>query len=244
MIPKVAELIRRAQDIMSRSHDPIHDLDHSRRVAGYASTLAKEMHLSTDQHDALVIAAWWHDASRTLTKKPSMVWMACIDDMLSSLMLTYEILRLGMLRGPAGMAARLILCKSLGTGALLTKIFIRRRNRILVDVIKDADMLDILTTERLVKIIPLVESSRLYHLSYRTMLRWLMSRTSYLKMKTAAARKYAIRLLRALIDWVQQEAIFAWHVAEFGLGWSRRLIRRGERLLRKMERMQARAIGA
>jgi hypothetical protein len=97
-----------------------------------------------------------------------MVWMACVDDLLSSLMLTWEIIRLGAFRSPASMAARLILCKSLGTGAVLTKIFIRRRNRILVDVIKDADMLDILTTERLVKIIPLVESSRLYHLSCRS----------------------------------------------------------------------------
>jgi hypothetical protein len=244
MVPKVAKFIARAQKIMKGTHDPIHDFDHSHRVAGYVRILAQELNLQSEQRDALVIAAWWHDASRTLTKKPSMVWMACVDDLLSSLMLTWEIIRLGAFRSPASMAARLILCKSLGTGAVLTKIFIRRRNRILVDVIKDADMLDILTTERLVKIIPLVESSRLYHLSYRTMLRWLMSRTSYLKMKTAAARKYAIRLLRALIDWVQQEAIFAWHVAEFGLGWSRRLIRRGERLLRKMERMQARAIGA
>lgn len=244
MVPKVALLIERAKTIMKRTHDPVHDLDHSRRVAQYASTLAHDMKLSPDQHDALVIAAWWHDASRTLTKKPSIVWMACIDDMLSALMLWREVLRYGLFGSPAGMAARLILCKSLGTGALLTKIFIRRRNRILVDVIKDADMLDILTTERLAKIIPLVESSRMYHLSYRTMLRWLMSRTSYLKMKTAAARKYAIRLLRALIEWVQQEVIFAWHVTEFGEQWSHRMIGRGERLLRKMERMQLHALNA
>lgn len=241
MSHKIERLIERAQAIMRQSTDPIHDLDHGRRVAAFAETLANDLNLSPEQRDALVLAAWWHDASRTLTKKPSIVWMAMIDDILSALMLWRETIRLGVFGSVVGMATRMIFCKSLGTGALLTRLFMRKKNRILVDLIKDADMLDILTTERFMKVLPLVESSRLYRWGYRTSLRWLVSRMSYLRMKTEAARKHAIRLLRTFLEWVREEAVYAWHVAQFGHAWCQMTLRRGARLLRQMEAMQIRA---
>ena len=221
---------------MSRSRDPAHDQSHAERVATFAAQLAADTKLTETQTQALILAAWWHDVSRTLTKKPSIIVMPFIDDLLSAFQLWSATLRIGLFGSATGMATRIIFCKSFGTGAFLTRILLRRRNRILVDIIKDADALDVLNCERITTFMPLVERSRCYRFGYRAMIRRFLS-TKELQMKTQAARAYVIRLLRAFILWAKQTAVAAWHVAQFGKRWYAATLRRGERLLQKIERL-------
>src|SRR3989338_1444371 len=231
---KIDLLIEEAKQKMRRCLDPAHDLNHAARVARFAAQLAADTSIPPDQKTALILAAWWHDVSRTLTKNPSLIWMPFFDDLLSAFMLWLSAIRHGLFGSAAGMATRLIMCKSLGTGAVLTQLLVRHRHRLLIDLLKDADTLDVVNFERLQKLMPFVESYRRYYWAYKTLVRWFVS-THYLHMKTQAARVYVIKLLRAFLAWVKDGATYIWHLTQFGEKWCARMFRRAENLLQRIE---------
>lgn len=226
----ITTLTKKAQQIMTASTDPIHDIHHVTRVVRYADALSRDLHLNETQTQALLLAAWWHDASRTLTKRPSMVLMPLVDDMLSAYMLWRESIRCRMFGPVIGMATRMILCKSMGTGKIFSRIFMRKQNRIMIDALKDADMLDTLSIERTQQIYQLVDSSRVYFLGYKISIWWFLS-SQKLTLKTKEAKKYLIQLLKAFVEWIQKPHVFEWHVARFGKQWTYLQIKKGEQFL-------------
>jgi hypothetical protein len=133
--------------------------------------------------------------------------------------------------GPViGMATRMILCKSMGTGKIFSRIFMRKKNRIMIDALKDADMLDTLSIERTQQIYQLVDSSRVYFLGYKISIWWFLS-SQKLTLKTKEAKKYLIQLLKAFVEWIQKPHVFEWHVARFGKQWTYLQIKKGEQFL-------------
>lgn len=231
MDKKVKKLIEEAQKIMANSPDPIHALDHVSEVARYAEIVTKDMSLNEHEKDAVILAAWWHDVGRTVTKKPSMIWMPFFDDLLSGFMLWKATFRQGVFGTTAGLSTRIIFCKSLGTGAVLTKFLLRKKRRILVDVIKDADALDILNLERTRQVMLLAESSWRYHHGYKIMTTWFL-KTNQLHMKTTQAKKHIEKIMTAFIKWFKEKEILFWHIKQFGYKWVKKTIEAAEKLLR------------
>lgn len=236
MEDKINLLTKMAEKRMAASRDPIHDLDHAKRVAQNTEAIATSLSCSPDQLAALRLAAWWHDAARTITKRPSIVWMPFVDDMLSAWILWLKTIRYGLFGSVAGLAVRLILCKSLGTGAIFTRIFLLKKNRILVDILKDADALDVVSVERAKRTLIMIQDSRMYHLGYRMMLWWFMS-TKQLHMKTAIARDYLIERVKELIAWYKETIILHWHIEHFGELWVEKTIIRAELLIVRITRL-------
>lgn len=216
---KVDQLIELAQEVMKRSTDPIHDLNHVRRVVKHTTQLCADLRLSEKQTLALILAAWWHDASRTITKNPSIVWMPFIDDMLSALMLWKETIRHGLFGSIAGMATRIIFCKNRGTGGPMAYIFLRKKNRVMVDILKDADALDVLHQERMQRLMSLADSSWMYKVGYKAAFRWFLSSRSELLMQTLPGRRYARETMDHFLTWMRQAHILQWHTQRFGNTW-------------------------
>ncbi len=235
MDSKVTKLIFEAKRRMKASPDPAHDLTHAEQVASYAKQLAKDTGLNSKDTQALVLAAWWHDVGRTITKKPSIVWMPFVDDMISALMLWKATIKCRLFGSITGKSTRIIFCKSFATGQLLTRILIRKKDRILIDLLKDADSLDILNLDRMEKLMTMADSSKIYHAGYKAAIRWFLT-TKHLHMKTQAARNYVIRLMKLFISWLKQKHIFEWHTQKFGLRWVNNMIKKGEIILKRVEK--------
>ena len=223
MNEKIKKLIQIAEKRMSHSRDPIHDLSHVRRVVGYVEEFGATYTLTEKQKDALVLAAWWHDVSRTLGKGSSFVLMPLFDDLLSALMLWMQTIRYGLFGSVAGMATRIILCKSIGTGTIFTRFFLRRSELILLDILKDADMVDIFHTERIARVFRIIERSRAHRLAYRVVIRWHVQ-VSRFPVKTAAAKKRIIDIIKKLVEWMQSPIVHAWHLQQFGKEWLERTL--------------------
>ena len=229
---KISELITIAERHMMASVDPVHDILHTKRVVRQVKHLSRQLGLSKEQKDALILAAWWHDVSRKLTKKPSFIWMPLVDDMLSAFMLWRETVRQRLFGSVAGMAARVIFCKSLGTGAFLTRLLIRKRNRIMVHTLRDADFLDGYCIERIEHVLSLAESSPIYHTGYRVLVRWFFGKR--VRMKTTAGQSYIPEQLATLSAWITRDDILNWHIEQFGSSWVEKNILRSELLLERM----------
>jgi len=213
-------LITKAQEFMRISKDPVHDLSHVTRVVNNAKRIARSFpQLTSTDKEALELAAWWHDVSRTLTDKPSFVWMACIDDMVSALMLCVHSIRYGFWKHSGGVATRLILAKSLGTGALFTKLFLRGREKILLNILRDADMLDILNTERLEKVYLLSQESKKYLWGLKCLTFINIHTSVTTKMRTPIAQKYFAENLETLIQWITVQQNNTVIVSQFGKKW-------------------------
>lgn len=230
MQDKINKLVHTAKRRMKNSNDPIHDRGHVERVAKYAKEISKNMNLSLKQRQALILASYWHDMARSVTKNPSLLWMVIVDDIISALMLWKTAVRYKLFGTAAGIAVKIIFCKSLGTGALLTKILFRKKNRILVDIVQDADAIDMLYQERTIKMMRLAESSRLYHFGYKFTMWWCV-KTAELHVKTEQARKYIEDMLRAFLTWIKEKHIWQWHVEQFGLEWSKKTMKQAMELL-------------
>lgn len=226
-------LITAAEIRMRQSSDPIHDYAHAKRTAQYAEKLGRDARVRVTYLPSLVIAAWWHDVARTITKNPSFIWMPFVDDLLSALMLWWHAIRTGTLDQHAGLAVRLIACKSIGTGAFLTRILTRKRERLFVDILHDADKLDQFNLERMTKVLEVTQSSAVYRVGYRVLCRW-HTLLNYIRVKTDAAKKYLLQVLRQFIVWLKQPPIYAWHVAAFGASWSKKNLRHLERLISRL----------
>lgn len=231
MANPVKQLIAVALERMRNSHDPMHDIEHTKRVVKHVRQIASTMNLNKDQYEALILAAWWHDVSRTLTKNPSFVWMPMIDDTLSALMLWRETIRYGLFGSVAGMATRLIVCKSFGTGAILSRILMRKKNRVMIHILIDADMLDTLTIERIKHMQPLVESSRLYRTGYRILIRWFIR---HMHARTQAAQATFSVQFQTFIAWAQEESTVEWHRQQFGATWVEKRLIKGEGILERL----------
>ncbi|PLX26302.1 hypothetical protein C0581_04815 [Candidatus Parcubacteria bacterium] len=227
----IQKLTLKAQELMHSSSDPIHDIRHVERVVTNVQKLSKELRVHTRERQALELSAWWHDVGRTVTQKPSFVWMLFLDDIISAFALLLYTLRYGILfNGVVSIAIRIILCKSLGTGALLTRILLRKKTRTLLNILKDADSLDVLHVERFETMRYLSQTSFKNEWAFRLLI-WLNFHTSVLTMKTKVAQKYVEEILEELIDWVQQHEIYLWHVKQFGEEWVEKTIKNLMRLL-------------
>jgi hypothetical protein len=238
MQDKVNKLIYRAKRRMKNSRDPIHDLNHVKRVVGYVKEFYKEVNLTEVQKQALILAAWWHDAARTITKNPSFLWMCAIDDTASSLMLWFETVRCGLFGPSVGLATRIILCKSLGTGAIFTRFLFRKKDRILIDLISDADAVDMLHQERAANMMKLVEESKFYYFGYKITIWWCV-KTSELKVKTECARKKIEVMLKAFLDWIRNECIMDWHIKTFGKKWVDKMLERSMELIEYISKLNS-----
>lgn len=215
---------------MHYSTDPAHDIDHVRRVVRHVKILARQKGLSAKDREALVLAAWWHDVSRTTTKRPSFIVMPLIDDMLSALLLWRETIRCGFFGSTVGISTRIILCKSFGTGRLFTQLLLRKKDRIMLDILKDADMLDLLNTNRMERLMSITEGSRVYQFGYKTMIWWFLQ-GEQLYMKTYEARQYVEKLIREFLAWIRTPDVFAWHIEQFGRDWIEKNLVLGDQLL-------------
>lgn len=227
---KIKKLIRIAEARMLRSSDKTHDIHHVKRVVKHVKMLIRNKKLNQVQIQALVLAAWWHDVSRTTTKKPSFIIMPLLDDLLSALLLWKETIRCGLFGSITGMATKTIFCKSLGTGRILSKILLTKKNRIMIDILKDADTLDLLNTKRMETLMKITEQSWYYHYGYKTMVWWFLQK-NHLLVHTHEARKYIEKLLREFLSWLERQDIFHWHVCRFGHAWIKKNITRGKQLL-------------
>lgn len=223
------KLIQRAQDVMKTSHDKIHDFDHVARVVSHTNNLTA--HITNNHYrEALELAAWWHDAGRTILPTTSLLIMSFLDDTISTFMLWYAAIMTNSFNKNTWLAGRLILCKSLGTGTIFTKFFLSKKTRKLLHILKDADMLDMLRIDRIEKIIPLVNTSPLYYYGYKTIV-YCWFTHSRLIMKTKEARTYIEEIIRRLLTWIQQPEIAAWHIETFGKNWSEKMLRRMKKIL-------------
>jgi hypothetical protein len=237
-----AILVQKATTLMNKSHDPIHDTAHARRVVNHVSALSDISKVTGDEKKALIIAAWWHDVARIITKKPSLVWMPMVDDLISGFMLLAFLIKHRIYDQSAFLAARMILGKSLGTGAFIKKILLSKRNQFLADLLKDADTLDTFAIERFELVLELVEESLRYEIGYKIVCRWF-SFLNHINMKTEAARTYVLHLFHRLINWIKQPRIIAWHIEHFGKRWTKKSLRRIDKLGAKLtKRLQATAI--
>lgn len=231
---KIEKLICLAREKMALCQDPTHDLKHIHRVIGYAHNIFQEFGLSQEHKHAVLLAAWWHDAGRTLAQKPSYIWMSFIDDMLSATILLTTAVRHGFYNRTVGLSARVILCKSIGTGAFFTKLFLRRKNRFLLNILSDADKLDQFSLERVKHFYCLVNSSKLYNWSYRLMNWWLFV-LKKIKLKTLIAKELLKKILNEFISWVKSTEIYNWHVQTFGYGWAEKGLKRLEKRIFKIQ---------
>jgi len=212
-------LIERAKCIMKKTHDPIHDIHHVTRVVEFSKKLAHETKLSEKEIDILTLAAWWHDTSRTLTKKPSVIIMPFLDDAISAFLLLITALRFRFFfNSTIRTAIKIIFCKTIGTGGYLRKTLLTKKQQVLADILHDADMLDILHEKRAKEMFTLAESSPIYHVGYKLAVWWFLS-TSALKTKTKAAKKYLLLLLEDFLFWIKQKDILLWHVQKYGQKW-------------------------
>jgi hypothetical protein len=216
---QVPLLIAEAKRRMAHSKDMYHNLKHVERVVSYATNIADSLELTSNQREGLLLAAWWHDAAHTLTRKPSFFLMPLIDDTVSALMLWYYTIRMGLFGEVAGLSTRLIFCKSVGTG-LLSKIFLKKRNRILLDALIDADKLDMIDVGRTEDLYSLMESSRFYALWYSLMF-WIMFPMKFLRQRTPAGRKLMRSKLHNVLQAIQQDSFDARHVLLFGERYTR-----------------------
>lgn len=218
MNSRVEKLINFAKHKMKKSTDPLHDMGHVERVVKRVKEFSRDIDLTVEEKNSIVLAAWWHDVSRTITKNPSLVWMSFIDDTVSALMLWFGSIRCGLFGDIVGLSTRILLCKSFGTGAILTRLLIKKRHRILVNILDDADTLDMLNKERIIKLFPLVENSRAFKFGYKITISWCL-KSRELKLRTAQAREVLADLITKFIAWIKQKEILDWHIKQFGKKW-------------------------
>ncbi len=216
---KIDELAQIARSIMKQSTDPIHDEAHVTRVVAHVQDICSQSELTNIQKEAVVLAAWWHDCGRTVTKRPSIVLMPFFDDLISALMLWKATLTCGFFGPVTGMATRMIACKSLGTGKILTHLLMKKKNHVLISILEDADKLDVIHSSRLEQIMTMAEHSSTYKLGYRLSIWWFLSHQK-LSMTTEAAKKKLLELLQEFVRLLQDPAIHARHCMLFGEQWT------------------------
>lgn len=224
------KLVSIAKDKMRKSCDPVHDFAHVQRVAKRVSQYAKTENLTKQQTDALILAAWWHDVGRTSIKRPSIMIMAFFDDLISAVMLWRTTIRLNIFGNVVGMATRIIFCNSTSVGKPLTRILLQKKNRILADMLSDADTLDVLDINRIKTIHVLANSSFIYSFGYKMSI-WFYLTNKTLTAKTNRAKKELLAMLKTFVLWIRQHDIYQWHVKQFGRHWIDKRLAEAETLI-------------
>jgi len=128
------------------------------------------------------------------------------------------------------MASKLILCKSVGIGKVLTKIFLKKKTRILLDILQDADNLEMLHTNRLKKVLEMIKHSKMTLTAYK-FLSWYTIRLKSIELKTKKAKQLFEKIIRQMIDWLRQPEILKWHLEKFGHKWIKKMEQKIEGLL-------------
>lgn len=224
-------LVRCAERRMMHSADPLHGVDHVRRVVQSAEALAASFSFSFEERAALRLSAWWHDVSRMMVHKPSLVIMPFIDDFLSGCLLFREAFRSAVHRDPVvRLAVRILVCKSIGVGVLISRLILTARERLLLDIVKDADALDILCPDRASCMFQLVEGSRVYRLGYQCVIWWFLF-SSHLEMRTEGAQKHAVSALEQMLVFMTGREMLLWHQSHFGFSWVKKNRLRADLLL-------------
>ncbi|PIR78576.1 MAG: hypothetical protein COU28_00770 [Candidatus Magasanikbacteria bacterium CG10_big_fil_rev_8_21_14_0_10_36_16] len=100
----------------------------------------------------------------------------------------------------------------------MTKIFAGERTRILLNFLKDADMMDILNIQRFYEAGHLAQMSKANLRKFRTLI-WFNLHTNILEMRTIEARIYIEETIKNFITWLSQTEIYLWHVENFGEEW-------------------------
>lgn len=214
---KIQELISIAKNKMGRSSDPVHDLSHVERVvANTKDILGEYKKFSEEERCALVLSAWWHDIGRTVTDKPSsFVFLTLVDDIISALFLVFYALKKRSLNKIVVTSIFIILCKSMGAGAILTKLFLNKKHRKLLYILKDADALDLIHTGRVEQACKLADESRFGKYSYKIAIWWVLHRRK-LEFRTEEARIIFEQALEDFVSWLEKEKVHVWHVLRFG----------------------------
>ncbi len=215
---KYQKIVARAENIMKNSPDPIHDRRHVLRVIENIEQICEANQIVGAQKEALILSAWWHDVSRTITKFPSFIWMLFLDDLISAFLLFKFCLRNWLFGYEANTAIKIVFCKSVGAGRLLTRILLRKKDWILLDILKDADMLDVMHVERIRSIMPLSELSKIYLFNYKRLVNYSL-KLKNAKFKTQSALKQFEQIIQQLIIFLSQPEILAWHIEQFGKKW-------------------------
>ncbi len=232
----IQELQEEAKKRMQKSGDHIHDLAHAARVAAYSEHIGRGLKLSDESLEILSLASWWHDTGRTLTRKPSIVWMRCVDDFVSAFLLWRKAKKLHVEHDNiVSVAIRIILSHNFGTERLLSKIILTPKYRELLSIIADADTLDTLHITRINELRNMVENSRIYKQGYKITIWWFLH-TRELEFKTEWAQKYfAEEVLETFLKWFTNTEIFEWHSQMFSLAWVEKTIAQGEIFLQSFQ---------
>jgi hypothetical protein len=207
-------------------------------VAIHSAQLAKMSNLSKIQSDALFLGAVWHDVSRTIFTRPSIIVMPFVDDALSACILFHTAIRLHLATPTVRLAMKIILCKNMGAKRFLPKIILRKNNHILVDILQDADTLDVLNQERLIGMMDMVGENYLYRVGYKLAIHFYLV-TNQLKMKTEQARKIAISELKKFVEWMKSTEVYVWHITRYGKKWMDEMLMKASALIYTMEMMPA-----
>ena len=214
----IKKLIEEAQKQMSHSFDPLHDLRHVERVVENTKKISQNIKLSQKERDSLELAAWWHDASRALSNKPSMIWMALFDDNLSAFALLFYAIRYRVINSVAIKAFVILMCSGMVTGKFMTKIFASQRTRLVLNLLKDADMMDVLNIQRFYEAGHLAKLSKNNLRKFRTLI-WFSLHTKILEMKTIEARVYIEETIKNFINWLCDTEVYLRHKENFGQEW-------------------------
>ncbi len=234
MNQKIIQLESIARSIMSKSNDPIHDLKHIERVRLIASNIGASFQVSNNQLEALSLASLWHDASRTITKNPSVFLMPFFDDVISAIMLIKSSIKFGLSDTTVSLATRIILCKNIGSSALLTKIFLKKKDRILVHILQDADFIDIIHQERIIGMMNLADDKFIYKLGYKYAIKFYLN-TDFLKIKTHHAKIIAKEELEKFLIWFRNYDIYNWHTNKYGRVWVEDMLKKLNLLLEQIK---------
>lgn len=225
MATAIEKLTALAKVYMLQSTDPVHDLAHVQRVVAYADRIARAHHLTKDEYDAVILAAWWHDVSRTIFKGTSFVALFFFDDLISACLLWFWTVRFGLFGSVAGIATRLILCKSKTPFANLFKYTLRKRTRLLFNILEDADNLDMLHIERATILCSMSTYSPVHRVLYRIVAHWWTSKDR-LNLQTKEAKTILKELLAIFLEWTKQVHTISFHLRLFGPIWAERTLTR------------------
>ena len=141
-----------------------------------------------------------------------------------------------LLSRPVRLAIKIVLCKNMGTTKVLTRLLLRKENYILVDILKDADALDVLHQERIIGMMDLACRSYIYHCGYKLVIRFYLM-PHQLKMKTRQARELVLKELRTFIEWMKSADVYAWHITRYGKIWVDTMLEKGNQLIKHIEQL-------
>ncbi|MFB6226330.1 MAG: hypothetical protein ABEJ02_03175 [Candidatus Paceibacteria bacterium] len=232
MKEKIKHLKNIAKSRMEASDDPVHDLEHVKRVAGHTKEILSGYDcFNKKQKQALLLAAWWHDIGRTINGRPSFLVVSYFfDDLLSALTLWFFTIKNGLFGNVVGISTRIIFCSNLGDGSLISKILLTKDSRKLMSILQDADQLDLLSTDRMYKLYQLSEQSRLIQYSYKSLVWWYVHKEK-LEFHTQKAKQISKKLLAKLLKWVETE-VHALHTSLFGKDFTYRSTSKLHRICR------------